>query len=126
MGSPLGPTFANIFLCYHEGNWLLACPPDIKPSFYRRYVDDIFLLFDNLVQVERFKAYMNTRHKKMKFTSEIEENEILPFLDIKVIHEASAFITSVYRKPTFRGVYTNYNSFIPLIYKTGLVRTLLF
>ena len=126
MGSPLGPTFANIFLCYHEGNWLSACPPDIKPSFYRRYVDDIFLLFDNLDQVERFKAYMNTRHKNMKFTSEIEENDILPFLDIKVIRVASAFITSVYRKPTFSGVYTNYNSFLPLIYKTGLIRTLLF
>ena len=22
MGSPLGPTFANIFLCYHETKWL--------------------------------------------------------------------------------------------------------
>ena len=22
MGSPLGPTFANIFLCYHETTWL--------------------------------------------------------------------------------------------------------
>ena len=36
------------------------------------------------------------------------------------------FATSVYRKPTFSGVYTNYNSFIPEIYKSGLIRTLLF
>ena len=35
-------------------------------------------------------------------------------------------MTSVYRKPTFSGVYTNYNSFLPQIYKTGLVHTLLF
>ena len=26
MGSPLGPTLANIFLCYHESNWLKDCP----------------------------------------------------------------------------------------------------
>ena len=27
MGSPLGPLFANIFLLYHEKNWLDNCPP---------------------------------------------------------------------------------------------------
>ena len=31
MGSPLGPTLANIFLCYHESNWLKVCPKDFKP-----------------------------------------------------------------------------------------------
>ena len=88
MGSPLGHTFANIFLCYHEPTWLSNCPADIKPSFYRRYVDDIFLLFKTADQVEKFKAYMNTRHKNMKFTSETEVDDILPFLDIKVIRAA--------------------------------------
>ena len=126
MGSPLGPTLANIFLCYHEELWLSSCPVDIKPTFYRRYVDDIFLLFENLDQVERFKAYMNSRHPNIKFTSELEEGDILPFLDIKVIRSGALFVTSVYRKPTFSGVYTNYSSFLPEIYKTGLVRTLLF
>ena len=62
----------------------------------------------------------------MKFTSENEENNILPFLDIKVIRSGDNFVTSVYRKPTFSGVYTNYNSFLPEIYKSGLIRTLLF
>ena len=26
MGSPLGPTFANIFLSYYEQIWLKMCP----------------------------------------------------------------------------------------------------
>ena len=26
MGSPLGPTLANVFLCYHEKVWLQNCP----------------------------------------------------------------------------------------------------
>ena len=41
MGSPLGPTFANAFLCFHEQIWL----DEFKPVYYRRYVDDIFVLF---------------------------------------------------------------------------------
>ena len=45
MGFPLGPILANIFLSYHEENWLNKCPIKFKPSFYRRYVDDIFCTF---------------------------------------------------------------------------------
>ena len=26
VGSPLGPTLANVFLCYHETIWLKNCP----------------------------------------------------------------------------------------------------
>ena len=46
MGSPSGPTLANIFLCYHESNWLKDCPKNFKPICYKRYVDDIFVLFN--------------------------------------------------------------------------------
>ena len=45
IGSPLGPTLANVFLCYHEKVWLQNCPSEFKPAIYRRYVDDTFLLF---------------------------------------------------------------------------------
>ena len=60
----------------------------------------------------------------MRFTSELEVDNILPFLDIKVIRFGDEFATSVYRKPTFSGVYTNYSSSLPEIYKSGLIRTL--
>ena len=46
IGNPLGPSFANIFPCHHENNWLENCPELFKPKFYRRYVDDLFLLFE--------------------------------------------------------------------------------
>ena len=126
MGSPLGPTLANIFLGYYEQKWLADCPTAFKPSFYKRYVDDIFLLFSDIRHLDQFKAYMNSRHGNMKFTSEAEIDNTLSFLDINVIRDRYHFITSVYRKPTFSGVYTNYQSFIPDIYKTGLISTLLF
>ncbi|XP_066924802.1 uncharacterized protein [Clytia hemisphaerica] len=73
MGSPLGPTLANLFLCYHELKWLEHCPVQFKPVFFRRYVDDIFLLFDNREKVKKFWRYLNSKHKNIKFTYEEEE-----------------------------------------------------
>ena len=36
MGSPLAPTFANLFLCHHEKLWLDNSPSEFKPVLYRR------------------------------------------------------------------------------------------
>ena len=43
MGSPLGPTLANIFLSYHEQIWLNNCPCEFKAVIYKIYVDDTSL-----------------------------------------------------------------------------------
>ena len=61
----------------------------------------------------------------MSFTYETETNNKLPFLDILVTRE-DKFTTMIYRKPTFSGLYTNYHSYMPDKYKTGLFLTLLF
>ena len=57
MGSPLGPTFANVFLCHHEKQWLDACPKHFKPVYYKRYVDDIITLFKSPEHVPLFANY---------------------------------------------------------------------
>ena len=83
MGSPLGPTLANIFLCCHEQMWLDNCPVEFKPVIYRRFVDDTFLLFRSKEHIEKFCLYLNCQHPNIKFTSQIEENNSI-FLDIKI------------------------------------------
>ena len=35
--SPLGPTFANTFLCVHEILWLEKCPPEFRPVIYKSF-----------------------------------------------------------------------------------------
>ena len=125
MGSALGPTLANVFMCNFENFWLENCPSHFKPVVYRRFADDTFLLFRSKDHVEKFRNYLNKQHKSLKFTSEIEENGSLSFLDIKISRENNKFVTSVYRKPTFTGVFSNFESFIPDIYKRGLIETLL-
>ena len=119
MGFPLGPTLANVFMCHFENIWLQNCPIHFKPIGYRWFVDDTFLLFRSKGHTEKFRNYLNKQHKNIKFTSEIEDNVSLSFLDIKISRENNKFVTSVYHKPTFSGVLTNFESFIPDIYKRG-------
>ena len=104
MGSPLGPTMANVFLSFYEMKWLEQCPNEFKPVFYRRYVDDIFVLFESAEHLSKFRAYLNTCHPNMSFSFEQEINDKLSFLDVEVSRQQGKFVTTVYRKPTFSGV----------------------
>ena len=54
MGSCLGPVYADCFMGYHERQWLDNCPVQFKPLYYRRYVDDTFLIFKDRAHVELF------------------------------------------------------------------------
>ena len=44
----------------------------------------------------------------MSFTDDVENNNKLQLLDILVIREDKEFNTNIYRKPTFSGLYTNF------------------
>ena len=110
MDSPLGPTLANVFMSHFENIWLENCPAHFKPIVYRRFVDIIFLLFRTKDHIEKFNNYLNKQHKKITFTSEIEENGSLSFLDVTITRENNKSVTSVYRKLTFSGVFTNFES----------------
>ena len=50
----------------------------------------------------------------------------MPFIDVLITRTSNGFKTSVYHKPTFSGVYSNFDSFIPEEHKVGLIFTLLF
>ena len=104
MGSPLGPTLANLFLCHHETKWLTNCPLEFKPALYRRYIDDTFLLFKDASHIDKFLNYLNAQHSSIQFTSEIETNSMLNFLDITIAKINNSFETSVFRKKNFHWI----------------------
>ena len=126
MGSPLGPSLANAFLPYHEKNWLNNCQQGFKPVFYRRYVDDIFILFKSNDHLKSFQSFLNSCHLNMSFSMETEKENKLSFLDVEVIRKQGKFTTTIYRKPTFSGVYSNFETFLPSVYKFGMVHTLVY
>ena len=62
----------------------------------------------------------------MKITFETETENCFSFLDIKINGENDRFTTSIFRKPTFSGVFLNYRGFIHDSFKKSLIFTLLF
>ena len=87
---------------------------------------DTFTLFDNKNTATQFLHYLNNCHANIKFTVEFEENNTIPFLDILIKRYNHTFSTSIYRKKTFTGLYTKWDSFTPRKYKVNLIRTLTF
>ena len=82
MGDPLGPTLANAFLVYHEKNCLEHFPMEYTQFYYRRYVDDIFVLFNSAERLKRFHSYLNSVHLNISFTIENEKTTECPFLTL--------------------------------------------
>ena len=126
MGSPLGPSFANCFMGFHEQNWLDDCPLNFKPLYYKRYVDDCFLLFRNPEHIAKFQSYLNNKHQNIKFTVEHEKDGTLPFLDVFLTRNGNNITTSIYRKPSYSGLGINYISFVPQMFKINAIKTLLY
>ena len=120
MGSPLGPVLANIFVGYLEH----CIPEENLPLLYNRFVDDSFAIFNNEGEAESFHNKLNSLHPNLKFTMESEQDGELPFMDVKVMKVQDKLQRSVYRKPTFTGLYTRWDSFCPMSHKTNLVRSL--
>ena len=89
-------------------------------------MDDIFVLFKSTEHLSKFRDYFNTCHQNMSFSFEQEKDGKLSFLDVEVSRQEGHFVTTVYRKPTFSGVYTHFESFLPTIYKFGMIYTLVY
>ena len=74
-------------MSFHEQNWIEQAT-NLKPIFYKRYVDDIFAVFESESDADAFYSYLNTRHENIKFTFEKEKDNKLPFLDILINNES--------------------------------------
>ena len=123
MSSSLAPALANLFMGFHEQNWIEQAT-NVKPIFYKMYVDDIFAVFESESHADAFYSYLNTRHENIKFTFEKERDNKLPFVDILINNNESDLQTLIFHEKTYTGLLLNYFSFVPNCYKLGLIKTL--
>ena len=75
--------------------------------------------------VEYVHHIFNSIHPNLKFTKEEENERKLPFLDVLITKTSNGIKTTVYKKPTFSGLYTKWDSYTPTKYKRNLINNLL-
>lgn len=83
MGSACAPSIVNIFMQDLEINFLRN--PDINPyfynfSFYKSFLDDIFIVFQDGNRLPNFVTWINGIHDSIKFEERYHPQEI-NFLD---------------------------------------------
>ena len=71
--------------------------------------------FENLLKLH---AYLHICHPNMFFHLSKKKNGNLSFLVVEVSRQQGKFVTTVYRKPTFSGVCTYFDSFFD---KVGMI-----
>ena len=120
MGSPLGPTLANILMTALEDNIIRPLISSDTFKFYVRYVDDTLVLAKP-ENISLILEKLNSFHPQIQFTFEefVDHNDV-HFLDIKLNPQG----TTIYRKSTHTGQYSHYSSFTPWSRKTAWIRAL--
>ena len=74
MGLPLAPILANIFIGYHEKGWIRSYNYG-GLFYYKRYVDDIFAVFETNDHAVSFYNYIYGQHRKIEFTMKTEKKK---------------------------------------------------
>ena len=110
MGSLLAPAMADIFM-----NWLVetASAKSNHQFTVHRYLDDLFLTFDDPNHIDHVFSTLNSIHQKIKFTKENQENNKLAFLVVQITKNSDCVETSIFRKNTNLGIYTRWDSYVP-------------
>ena len=114
MGSPPAPMLAN--------GWLSKFDSTIRgdSDLFSRYMDDVVRDIDKN-DIEKVLHNINNLHPSLHFTTEIEKEGSLPFLDMKIIRANGQLISTWYTKPTDTGLTMNYHSLAPEKYKRSVV-----
>ncbi|XP_046424414.1 uncharacterized protein LOC124181677 [Neodiprion fabricii] len=98
MGSPLSPILSDLVLDDLEQYCLNKL--DFKPSFFFRYVDDIITAVPSDKVAEMLSVF-NSFHPRLQFTSELESNHQISFLDILIINDNQLIKTDWFHKATW-------------------------
>ena len=78
MGAPISPGVADLTMEDFEEEALNNCPPELTPTFWRRYVDDIYSHAVEL-RVDDFHTHLNSQNEHIQFTKEGAVDNKLPF-----------------------------------------------
>ena len=124
MDSTLGRILTNIFIGFNKTKLLFD--RFLWPYIYLRYVDDTFACFCSRNEDFSFFQRLNDLHPSLTFTMDEENDNQLQFLDVLIEGRSFGFVTSIYRKPTFTGLFLSWDAFAPKFRKVNLIKCLIF
>lgn len=109
MGSPISPAIANLVMETLDNSVITSL--NYQLPFYKRYVDDI-LTTVHKENLDNLLHSFNQFHPRLNFTSEVERDNKISFLDMSL---------DWYQKPTKSGRYLQYTSHHPEVHKKCVV-----
>ena len=117
IGSPLGVLFADTYMEFVENRVFKRIP---QPPTYRRYIDDTFAATTTREALDILHRTFE-ECSVLHFTRELQQDSVLPFLDVKVTQNQDLFSISVYRKPTNIGLCLNGKSECHKTFKNSFI-----
>ena len=122
MGSPMAPTYANIFMAMLERKLLQKAPNNLIPIEWIRFIDDIFAIWTHgNEKLQQFLAYINEFHPTIKFDYTYS-HKYVNFLDTTIyLNSLNKFESDLYIKPTDRTLLLHNNSFHPHSCKNAII-----
>jgi hypothetical protein len=115
MGSPLYSTATKLYLQYFEERIVKHWLETNEIIYYRRYVDDILLIFDQQkTNIHTINSHMNNLHHNLNFTPTLEEHSIINHLDLSIYRGTHHLQLEIYRKPTQTDTTIHFSSNQPL------------
>ncbi len=131
MGGRLSPILATLFMESLE--YSVLCSTRILPRIFLRYVDDIFIVWDESRGCFwKFLERLNAHHPAIQLTVKKEQNRSIPFLDVRITRPKSSDQSTtsdslqieIFRKATHANRYLHFNSAHPLKLKENVARVL--
>jgi hypothetical protein len=124
LGSPISSIIAEIFLQNFEDEHIKQLLDTKDIIFYRRYADDILIIYDNQrIQPDRINTSINKIYKDINFNQAYENNEgIISFLDLNIIRRQSNLEIDIFRKPTTTNTTINFLSNHPIEHRVAAFR----
>jgi hypothetical protein len=126
MGKRFSPSFANIYVAEWEEDALNKCPK--QPLFYRRYLDDIFMIWNHSrEEFDEFFTILNNHDPNIKLKANIDQSSV-DFLDV-TLYKGVNYNTSglldykVFFKPTDSHQLLHKKSFHPPHTFKGIIKS---
>ena len=124
MGGPLSRLLADLVLEDFESKIRMNRKWKHKWDWVR-YIDNTFMCWEySLEELQEFVQFLNSLHPKIKWTSEVEKDNKISFLDILIVQNREGNDTTVYRKESASDRYIHFSSAQAWQEKVAAIRTL--